>query len=117
MIAIVGLPGGSDHDFVRVANRAEAEQFFAEWATAQGEMDLAAQSAYRQSAVLSERDAKRSRYFDGSRVYDNAKTLAEWRREREAIAAQEDAQRATCWGPRTCDGAHGGPCQNSEVRP
>lgn len=82
MIAVISLPGGRNHEAVRVANRAEAETFFAAWLARHGET-LETQQAHRQRHTLTEREALKVRYRDGSRVYAHVRSLADWQREGE----------------------------------
>lgn len=68
MIAVIGVPGGRGHAWRRVADRAEAEAYWAAWRAYVGD-SLETLSSYRARHTLTEREARRARYLDGCRVY------------------------------------------------
>jgi hypothetical protein len=85
MIALFSLPGSSLFKVAYCRTRAEGEAWLARCAQPETQATLV---ALRQSRVISDREAAKLRWRDGSRIVDdNTRTVASWD-ERDAECAQ-----------------------------
>lgn len=69
MIATIGLPGSNTFLWTRVADSDEADEWRAAWLGDQGEATQQDLNAVRQGLLLTEREALRARWRDGTRIY------------------------------------------------
>ena len=87
MIATIGLAGSNDFDYARVGSREEGEAFGLWWLAQAGESQETL-SAYREREVLTEKEAARRRWRDGSRVFgEHVESFASRRKHEEAERA------------------------------
>jgi len=68
MIATIGLPGGRIFRWCHVKNAKDAAEYRAAWLREKGESQETLQ-AVRDGLLLTEKEGRRARYLDGSRIY------------------------------------------------
>ena len=74
MIATISLPGGSNFCFKLVKNEAEATAWRASWLTTHGET-LETLEAVRQGQLLTNAEAKKATWRDGTHIYTQGGAL------------------------------------------
>jgi hypothetical protein len=96
VIATIGLPGSNTFAWTRVTNAAEAEEWRAAWLAERGEATQQDLNAVRQGLLLTEREAMRARWRDGSPIYAHRDDIGrlvilceDWRTE---LAAEHRAR-------------------------